>query len=232
VKVRLPRNLFPQIHEDSAVNPTSRRKVVLPRISRQILEQKGYAFGDKIRVPGGYAYEVTDPEGRQLKIGLKTAVNRWLNTATTLVEMVDKVIIATFEWDEEDEKPVSLELIEISSSALLAMIAKVRKAAKASGQDPYGHYYMPLDRNLIEDDHLGCVAGAVIAAGNVLFGPEKVTWVKDEWGGVEAQAPESTHEAESPFKPADVGVIVAKAKADLADRLGIPLENIDLSIRF
>jgi hypothetical protein len=231
MRVKLPRNLFPQIHEDSAVNPTSRRKVVLPRITRQILEEEGYAFGEKIRVPGGYAYEVTDPAGRQLKIGLKTAVNRWLNTATTLVEMVDTVIIATFEWDEDDEKPVAFELVEISSKALLAMIAKVRKAVKASGGDPHGHHYMPLDPQLVEDDHHGSVAGAVIDAGRVLFGPEKVVWVKDEWGGVEAQA-RAASGADSQFKAIDVGAVVARAKSDLAGQLGIPIDNIDLSIRF
>ncbi|MEA2998275.1 MAG: hypothetical protein QOK17_108 [Sphingomonadales bacterium] len=233
MKISLPRNLFPQIHEDSAVNPTSRRKVVLPRITRQILEHEGYTFGDKIRVPGGYAYEVTAPDGEALRIGLKTAVNRWLNTATTLVEKVDRVIIATFEWDEDDEKPVAFELVEISSSALLGMIGKVRKAAKAEGWDPYGHYYMPLDEKRADDGPFDGVAGAVIPAGRILFGPEKVTWVKDEWGEVVAAAsPNEDATGHSGLKAADVGAIVAKAKADLAGRLGVPLENIDLSIRF
>ncbi|HEX2762341.1 MAG TPA: hypothetical protein VHM92_00660 [Allosphingosinicella sp.] len=234
MKVSLPRNLFAQIHEDSAVNPTSRRKVVLPRITRQILEHQGYTFGDKIRVPGGYAYEVTDPDGATLRLGLKTGVNRWLNTATTLVEKVDRVIIATFEWDEDDEKPVAFELVEIASSALLGMIAKVRKAAKAAGEDPYGHYYMPLDESSADDGPFDGVAGAVIPAGKVLFGPEKVVWVKDDWGRVDAPGALSAASAtgDPASKSAEVGAIVAKAKADLAGQLGVPLGNIDLSIRF
>lgn len=235
MQISLPRNLFHQIHEDAAINPTSRRKVVLPRITRQIMEQTGYAFGDKIRVPGGYAYEVTDPEGRKLKIGLKTAVNRWLNTATTLVEMVDRVVIATFEWDENDEKPVAFELIEISSPALLSMIAKVRKAAKKADYDPYGHYYMPLDESRADDGPFDGVAGAVIPSGKVFFGPEKVVWVKDDWGGVnspDTPSPNDRSVGEPAAKGVDVGAIVAKAKADLAGQLGIPLEKIDVSIRF
>lgn len=233
--VILPRDLFPQIHYDPAVNPASRRKVVLPRITRQILERLGYKFGSKIRVPGGYAFDVVDPNGQSLKIGLKTAVNRWLNTATTLVEMVDSVVVATFEWDDDDEKPVSFELLEISSQALLKMIDKVQKAAMKKGADPHGHYYMPLDIDSIEDDHLGCVAGAVIPVGQVIFGPEKVVWVDEEWGGIDK--PSATHggsvEAGSPSLTAiDVAGVVAEVKTNLAARLGIAAEKIDLSIRF
>jgi hypothetical protein len=233
--VFLPRDLFPQIHEDPAVNPASRRKVVLPRITRQILERSGYKFGEKIRVPGGYAFEVTDPDGHKLKLGLKTAVNRWLNTATTLVEMVDSVIVTTFEWDDDEEKPVSIELVHISSSDLLKMIGKVQKAAIKEKADPLGHYYMPLDADSIEDDHLGCVAGAVIPAGRVVFGPEKVVWVSEEWGRLDEPLLSHTgHSAPNapPSSAIDVASVVAEAKANLAARLGIAAEKIDLSIRF
>lgn len=234
MRIFLPRNLFPQIHEDPAVNPASRRKVVLPRITRQIMESQGYVFGAKIRVPGGYAFEVTGPDGRALRIGLKTAVNRWLNTATTLVEMVDTVIVTTFTWDDDDERPVAVELIEIASADLLGMVKKVRAAARKRGWDPNGHYYMPLDDNLIEDDHVGCVAGAVTAAGRRLFGPEPAIWIADEWGRVEAVtsiSPSAQPVLES-AQPVDVAALVAKTKADLAARLGVPAANIDLSIRF
>lgn len=231
----LPRNLFSQIHEDAAVNPASRRKVVLPRITRQLLELQGYRFGDKIRVPGGYAFEVTDPQGVQFRLGLKTAVNRWLNTASTLVSMVDKVIVATFEWDSDDEKPVAFELIEISSPALLKMIDKVQKEAIKLGGDPLGHHYMPLDQLAIESDHVGSVAGAVIPAGRIVYGPEKVIWVKDDWGRVEI-APDVHVDDEKVAgqlsNALDVGTLVAKTKADLAAQLGISTDNIDLSIRF
>ena len=235
-KLSLPRDLFPQVYEDPDVNPASRRKVVLPRITRQILESKGYVFGAKIRVPGGYAFEVTCPDGRALRIGLKTAVNRWLNTATTLVEMVDTVIVTTFKWDDDDEKPEALELVEIASEDLLAMVKKVRTDARKRGWDPNGHYYMPLDKELIEDDHVGCVAGAVIPQGRRLFGPMIVTWIADEWGRFEAHAdPAAALGAPppaEPTRPIDVAAIVAETKAMLASRLGVPAANIDLSIRF
>lgn len=235
MSVYLPRDLFPQIHYDENVNPASRRKVVLPRVTRQVLENHGYKFGNKIRVPGGYAYEVTDPSGRDLNIGLKTAVNRWLNTATTLVEMVDEVIVATFTWDDEGEKPLAFELIKISSANLLKMIAKVRKEAGRREMDPTGHYYMPLDDDLMIDDHIGCVAGSVISSGSVLFGPEKVKWTKDEWGRIDlagAAAVEAATASPIATPPLDVGALVARTKADLASSLGVPIENIDLSIRF
>lgn len=232
MKVLLPRDLFPQIHEDAAVNPASRRKVVLPRITRQLMEAKGYRFGDKIRVPGGYAFEVTDPDGVRRRVGLKTAVNRWLNTATTLVEMVDTVIVTTFTWDEADEKPVSIELIEIESTDLLAMVKKVRSAAQKKGGDPNGHYYMPLDEELIEDDHVGCVAGAVIPAGKPLFGPQPVLWIADEWGRVESVNGASSPKKTGETAPVDIAAIVAKAKTVLAEQLGVPAANIDLSVRF
>ena len=229
-KLSLPRDLFPQVYDDPGVNPASRRKVVLPRITRQILESEGYVFGAKIRVPGGYAFEVTCPDGRALKIGLKTAVNRWLNTATTLVEMVDIVIVTTFKWDDDNETPESLELVEIASEDLLAMVKKVRAAARKRGWDPNGHYYMPLDEALIEDDHVGCAAGAVISHGRRLFGPMRVTWIADEWGRFEADAHPVAALAAAPS--IDVAAIVAETKAMLANRLGIPAANIDLSIRF
>lgn len=235
MSIFLPRDLFPQIHEDPAVNPASRRKVVLPRITRQVLERSGYKFGDKIRVPGGYAFEAIDPNGRKLRLGLKTAVNRWLNTATTLVEMVDSVIVATFEWDDDDEKPVAFELVEISSTALLKMIEKVRNAATRKGSDPLGHYYMPLDADSIEDDHLGCVAGAVIPAGRVIFGPEQVVWIDEEWGRINAPSTMQTVSAEPNVhssRTLDVSSIVAEAKSSLAARLGIAADRIDLNIRF
>lgn len=235
MRTYLPRNLFPQIHEDPAVNPTSRRKVVLPRITRQVMESQGYVFGNKIRVPGGYAFEVTDPKGRALRIGLKTAVNRWLNTATTLVEMVDTVIVTTFKWDEEDEKPEALELIEITSADLLAMVKKVRAAARKRGLDEDGHYYMPLDKDLIEADHVGCVAGAVVPHGRRIFQSDPVIWVADEWGRIDASsaaAPETPPHAAAAAGPVDVAAIVAETKAALATRLGVPASNIDLSIRF
>lgn len=235
IQIKLPRNLFAQIHEDPAVNPASRRKVVLPRITRQILEATGYAFGDKIRVPGGYAYEVTAPDGQQLKLGLKTAVNRWLNTATTLVEMVDTVIVTTFTWDDDDEKPVALQLIEISSKQLLEMIDKVQREALKRGDDPLGHNYLPLDSELIDGSRWGSVAGAIIPAGRILFGPETVSWIADEWGRVESADVANVPREAVPVAvagPADVAMIVAKAKMELALQLGIPPGNIDLSIRF
>lgn len=234
MSIYLPRDLFPQIFEDQSVNPASRRKVVLPRITRQVLERLGYTFCDKIRVPGGYAFEVVDPDGRSLKLGLKTAVNRWLNTATTLVEMVDTVIVATFEWDDDDEKPVGFELVEISSAALLRMIHKVQQAARKKGSDPLGHYYMPLDSDSIEDDHLGCVAGAVIPSGRVIFGPERVVWVNEEWGRIDSTPPQapSVDANLASSNAVDVVSVVAEAKASLAARLGISADRIDLNIRF
>ncbi|MBX3561245.1 MAG: hypothetical protein KF780_05475 [Sphingomonas sp.] len=235
MRIYLPRNLFPQIHEDPAVNPTSRRKVVLPRITRQIMEGQGYVFGNKIRVPGGYAFEATDPNGRALKIGLKTAVNRWLNTATTLVEMVDTVIVTTFKWNEEDEKPEALELIEVASADLLGMVKKVRSAARKEGRDPNGHYYMPLDEELIEGDSVWCAAGAVMSVGRRIFRSEPVIWVADEWGRTEATNAGTlavTPSVEASARPVDVAAIVAETKAVLAAQLGVPTSNIDLSIRF
>lgn len=235
----LPRDLFTQIHEDPAVNPASRRKTVLPRITRQILEAQGYVFGSKIRVPGGYAFEVTDPQGHKVKLGLKTAVNRWLNTATTLVERVDVVIVATFAWDD-DEKPEALELIEIRSADLLKMVEKVRGAAQKSGWDGNAHLYMPIGDNDLANDpsHPGSAAGTVLSAGRHIFGPEKVIWTKDEWGWIE-QDGNSSASSGAPVpppvagpQPLDVAAIVAKTKADLAVQLGIPATNIDLSIRF
>ncbi len=234
MNIDLPRDLFTQIHEDPAVNPASRRKVVLPRITRQVLESQGYMFGSKLRVPGGYAFEVTAPDGRRLKLGLKTAVNRWLNTATTLVERVDSVIVTTFVWDKDDEKPEALELIEISSAALLAMIQRVREEAIRLGKDPHGHYYMPLDPELHDEGQLGCIVGAVIPAGNRIFGPERVNWIASEWGRVrpdwDASGAPALPAPASP--PVDVATIVAETKATLAARLGVPPSNIDLSIRF
>jgi hypothetical protein len=165
-------------------------------------------------------------------------VNRLLNTAPTLVERVDRVIIATFEWDDEDEEPVGFQLIEIPSKTLLDMINKVKNAAAKRGLDRDGHYYMPLDADALEDeeDHVGCVAGAVIPAGRVLFGPEKVEWVADDWGNVGAgpKQPERTEAAvEAPHNPTpDVTGLVAQAKSDLAGKLGISSDKIDVSIRF
>ena len=236
MSIHLPRDLFTQIFEDPAVNPASRRKVVLPRITRQILEQRGYKFSNKIRVPGGYAYEAVDPSGAKVRLGLKTAVNRWLNTATTLVKMVDTVIVTTFEWDVDDEKPEKLELIEISSAALLKMIDKVKAAAAKRGWDRDGHYYMPLDASALEEDHVGCVAGAVIPTGQVLFGPEKVIWVADDWGNVGAGPKVSARidiaAGASDNPRVDVAGLVAQAKVDLAAKLGISSDKIDVSIRF
>jgi hypothetical protein len=236
MRIYLPRDLFWQIHEDPAVNPASRRKVVLPRITRQILEAKGYAFGSKIRVPGGYAFEATAPDGRALKIGLKTAVNRWLNTATTLVERVDTVIVTTFKWDDEGEKPDALELIEISSTDLLAMIEKVRKAARKAGGDANGHNYMPIDDDELADyeHNFGCAAGSVLTVGRQIFGPEPVIWTADEWGRIEKEGgkPIAVPPSGPSPQPLDVTAIVAKTKDDLAAQLGIPASNIDLSIRF
>jgi hypothetical protein len=237
MNVYLPRNLFPQIHEDPTVNPASRRKVVLPRIARQLLEGLGYQFGAKIRVPGGYAFEVTNPSGKAVRLGLKTAVNRWLNTAPALVERVDVVIIATFMWDDGDEQPISFELIEIQSKALLEMIDKVKKAAVKRGWDRDGHYYMPLDASVLgnEEDHVGCVAGAVIPAGRVVFGPEQVIWVDDEWGSVggdPSQPQRIVSKETSDIPKLDVTRLVAETKLELAGKLGISSERIDVSIRF
>lgn len=237
MRIHLPRNLFRQIYEDSDVNPASRRKVVLPRIARQILEAQGYVFGAKLRVPGGYAFEVTTPDGREVKLGLKTAVDRWLNTATPLVERVDVVIVTTFAWDDDDEKPVALELIEVRSDDLLRMVKKVRDAAKQDGWSKDDHLYMPVsDADLANDEtHPGCAAGSVVSAGRRIFGPERVTWIKDEWGRVERDGGSSpvppSPSSPSP-RPLDVTAIVAKTKDDLAAQLGIPASRIDLSIRF
>jgi hypothetical protein len=215
------------------VNPASRRKVVLPRVTRQILERQGYKFGNKIRVPGGYAYEVTDPKGNPLRLGLKTAVNRWLNTATTLVKMVDTVIVSTFEWNVENEKPEKFELIEISSGDLLKMIGKVRDEAGRRGEDPDGHHYIPLDDRSV-DTQTGSVAGSVLAKARIIFGPEAVVWVDEEWGRVDSSKPGEDAGAPSSAAaaPVDVTAMVADTKNKLAARLGISPDRIDLTIRF
>ena len=58
-------------------------------------------------------------------------------------------------------------------------------------------------------------------------------WVSDEWGRVEATSNADKNNAHShSAQTLDVGALVAKTKADLAASLGIPTENIDLSIRF
>jgi hypothetical protein len=114
------------------------------------------------------------------------------------------------------------------------MIDKVQKAAVKAKMDPMGHFYMPLDKDAVEEKHAGCAAGAVIESGEVLFGPEDVIWVKNEWGGlVESEPAENSISlAESSTSNTDVASIVAVAKSDLAVRLGIAVDKIDLTIRF
>lgn len=240
MEISLPRDLFPQIHADDDVNPASRRKMVLPRVTQAILEAQGYEFKSKIPVPGGYAFNVVDPDGKKLKLGLKTAVNRWLNTSNILVERVDAVIITTFAWDAADEKPEALQLVRISSSDLLARIDQVRKEAKKRKWDWSPNFYMPLDpENIDPDGGVGCVGKALLEIGTVIFGPQRVKWVKATLGSIQDTAittdakPSSVDGVTASFGGAiDTAREIVLAKAALADRLKISPEKIEILVRY
>lgn len=233
MSISMPRELFPQIHEDKEINPASRRKVVLPHIAQKIMEAQGYKFGSKIRIPGGYAFEVVDPKGNAIKIGLKTGVNRWLNTSTSLVERVDLVIVTTFVWDDNDEKPDQLELIAVESEKLLDMISKVKKAVKKKGWDWSPNYYMPIDLENV-DDSPGCAGSALMDYATTIFGPTKVKWVNAKWGslGDFSEASAAAEVSISTIGNVDTPSIIAHAKAELSQKLGVSPLNIEISVRY
>lgn len=230
IQVRLPEDLF---SDEGGHSSAARRKVTLPKVIKQVGQLAGYDFGKKLTIPGSYGFNAMY-ENEAIKVGFKTASNRWLNTADTLVKATDVILVPYFIWDyaegEEEAWPTHLGMLSISSADLLAMIKKVRKAAEQDGEDPKGHHYIPVFEDEIYDIY-GCAAGALENADSAEFlfdEPVEIDWVGADEEPYLVMDLEEEAEEETPTQT--MAELVFSAKEDLAKKLGVSVSAIKLSV--
>lgn len=135
--------VFPTDWDDQGTRKTSFGDLFL-----KLLEKSGYQDATSCKIKGAYSFKVWQG-GFAKKIGLKTANDRWLNTAKVMVEAVDEVWVMTFKWKADYSEPTHLQVYSIPAKKLLGIYDRIHalraKAGKASKMT-----YIPLDQDGVD----------------------------------------------------------------------------------
>lgn len=168
------------------------RKTAFADVFLSLLEKRGFSYPKSLKIKGAYSFEVTSPDGRQIKIGLKSAYDGWLNTAHKMVEAVDIVWVMSFRWDGEGD-PTSIDVHSILAGDLLDLFSRIHKTRATLGRQG-DHTYIPvLDVTKDEflktyPDHYACSEGSLEQYGELIYSAPLVWDDKSRPGIVEAQA--------------------------------------------
>jgi hypothetical protein len=222
MKIKMPRSFFDQNNKRAAA---SERKVAFPKLAEEIMAHNGHPVVSRLSFSGGYA-TIFDYEGDAIRIGLKTAVNRWLNNSSTLVEATDKVLLTTVQRDESG-KPVSLEMWLVDSEKLLAIISAVRKEGLERGVDPH-HFYTPLDEEEMASGHAGCVAGPISAIVEKKFGPYEIIWTDEDEAEIATDVALTLRRTDT--GQINISAILERARREIAEEAGMPEDNVELRL--
>lgn len=219
-----------QVIFPTAWNDQGTRKTAYADVFLSLASHLGYAVGSSLKVQGAYSFEMSKG-GRTVRIGLKSAYDRWLNTASKMVEKVDEVWITTFRWSDPskgDKVPTHLEVYRISAAALLTKYAKVDKARKAAGR-PEAYAFIPLDEAGLAEDtaEYNKAAGYVLEQADLIFSaPLKFS---DRGAARVEVVPEATQQA-SPAQSKPLADVFARAKQLVATELGLDASQVSIRI--
>jgi hypothetical protein len=179
--------VFPMSWDDLGTRKTAFADVFL-----SLLEKKGYKNPQSLKIKGAYAFEVTNPQGRQVKIGLKSAYDGWLNTAHKMVEAVDIVWVFSFRWTGQGE-PSSMDVHAIVADDLLDLFNRIHKTRAKLGRQN-DHTYIPVlddtkDGFLLNNpNHYACSEGSLEQYADRIYTAPLVWSNKEPTGIVEATA--------------------------------------------
>lgn len=217
--------IFPTAWDDQGTRKTAYADVFL-----SLAAHLGYTVGTSLKVQGAYSFEMSKG-GKTLRIGLKSAYDRWLNTAAKMVEKVDEVWVTTFRWSDPskgDEVPTHLEVYRIEAATLLAKYAKVDKARKAAGR-PDAYAYIPLDEAGLAVDTAAYnkSAGYVLDTAELLFSaPLKFS----DRGAARVEAASDSSGPAASTHPAPLVDVFARAKQLVASELGLNPNQVTINI--
>lgn len=207
------------------------RKTAFGQLFRSLAAHLDYEVGNSLKVQGAYAFEMRK-DGKVVKIGLKTAYERWLNTATAMAERVDEVWVAAFLWADE-QTPTHVQVYRIAAEDLLEKFAKVDESRKAAGS-PNAFAYIPLDAVGLEvaNKVYNKAAGFVLDTATLLFEAPLIFRDDGDARVIAAGAPiASSDESPARTRPSAVDVdVFRRAKQLVADALQIDPDMVTIKV--
>lgn len=146
--------IFPTAKDDQGT-----RKSAFGSLFISLASHLGYTQGNSLKVPGSYCFEF-HKDGRVHRIGMKTAWDRFINTAFVMGQKVDEVWVFTIKWNDEegddvDWRPEALQVYSIGSKKLAELYDKVHTArAKSSAGKKAPYAFIPLDEDELDNPKL------------------------------------------------------------------------------
>lgn len=239
IRVEIPESWF------EGAKATSNRKVGIPVFAREVVSRfSDYRLGAPLKFPGGYVNKGISADGQEVVIGFKSALYRWLNTATALVSKCDIIFVTTFRLGKDDDY-TDIELWEFRREDLMAIFDKVHDERRKQGKDNQ-HIYVPIDESELKEweGYLCAVGGSLDAVGRKIF-EAPILWSKAAATTVafrDGAAPDpagaalSATSAEKPAKSVaaarafDITKLVYRHKEAIAEELGLPVTAVNISV--